>query len=99
MYQVDGTVVQTGGDYHRPIGYLDGHADARIEEMKDSDLTVLTDRLLTKVMTGDYPGTYKIASSAPSANYSIVDSDVFTDTRADGTSVGYDLYDLSLIHI
>ena len=92
MYQVNGTVAQTGGDYFRPIGFADGHADHRIEEMKDSDLTVLTDRLLTKAFTGDYPGTYKIASSAPSAQYSVADSDIFTDTRADGTSVGYDLY-------
>ena len=30
MYQVEGTVVQTGGNYHRPIGFLDGSADAKI---------------------------------------------------------------------
>ena len=89
MYQVEGSVAQTGGNYHRPIGFADGHADHRVEEMKDSDLHVLTDRLLTKAMTGDYPGTFKIASSAPSAQYSVFDSDVFIDTRADGTVVGY----------
>ena len=49
----------------------------------------LTDRLVATIFANDYPGTYKLGSSAPSSDYDVHLSGVFTDTRTDAGNYNY----------
>jgi len=75
--------------YQRPIRW---DSDGSLVEMTSAEFTSLTTRLLSTAMTNEYPGTYRIASSAPTSDHTVNISDVFTDTRNDGTSIDYHLY-------
>jgi hypothetical protein len=77
------------GYYQRPIRW---DSDGSLIEMTSAEFTSLTTRLLSTAMTNEYPGTYRIASSAPTSEHSVNIYDVFTDTRNDGTSIDYHLY-------
>jgi hypothetical protein len=63
-----------------------------IEAANDTQLNAIVDRLLLTIFASDYPGTYRLATSAPSGDYSAHLSNVFTDTRTDGTSVDYTIW-------
>ena len=59
----------------------------------DTSMNAICDRLLETIFTNDYPGTFRLAASAsPPANHSVHRSNIFTDTRTDGTSVIYNIY-------
>ena len=49
-------------------------------------MDTLTDRLVATIFANDYSGTYKLGSSAPSSDYDVHLSGVFTDTRTDESS-------------
>ena len=73
----------------RPLQFdntLDG-----IQQMDDTDWNACIDRILSTAMTNEYPGHFRIATSAP-AGYSAWVNSVFTDTRTDGTSTVTNLY-------
>ena len=92
LYQVAGTSSPSGGAL-RPISYdLDSDGDPSLFEMTDTDLTVLADRLNSRIATSDYSGIYALGSSAPSGDYSVHLSNVFSDTQTDGTTVNYNIY-------
>jgi hypothetical protein len=67
--------------------------DTDITAANDTSMNAICDRLLETIFTNDYPGTFRLASptGAP-ANHSIHRSNVFTDTRTDGTSIVYNIY-------
>lgn len=90
LYQNLGASSQTGTDFYRPIEW-DGTLDG-IQEMDDTAFNVFTDRILSKVMANEYIGVLRLASAAPSGDWSVYISNVFTDTQADGTTVNYSLY-------
>ena len=46
-------------------------------------MDTLTDRLIATIFVNDYSGTYKLGSSAPSSDYDVHLSGVFTYTRID----------------
>ena len=48
-----------------------------------AEMDTLTDRLVATIFANDYPGTYQLGSSAPSSDYDVHLSAVFTDTRTD----------------
>ena len=88
VYQNTGTATEAGADFHRPIRW-NGSA---FEEMDDTEINTLVDRLLAITFAGNYPGDYQLASSSPGATYDTHIAGVFSDTRTDGTTVTYNIY-------
>ena len=88
VYQTAGTAGEAGTDFHRPIRW-NGSA---FEEMDDTELNTLVDRLLGLTFANSYPGDYYLGSSSPGATYDTHIAGVFSDTRTDGTSVTYNIY-------
>ena len=70
-------ILKTNGDLH--------FAD-------NTEMNTVVDRMLHIIFANDYPGTYKLATSSPGADYTNFLSGIFTDTRSDGTSVSYNIY-------
>ena len=87
-----GTISITDSDYRIPVYQYDSGGQRIIQESTESDLNTLVDRLNSRIFTSDYLGTYKLGSSAPSGDYSIELANITTDTRADGTSTQYNIY-------
>ena len=65
---------------------------SKIREYNDSDMNSLIDRLNGRIATSDYLGSYRLGSSAPSGDYSVNLANVMTDTRTDGSSTAYNIY-------
>ena len=59
--------------------------------MTSSEIDTLTDRLVSRIFTSDYPDSFKLATSAPTG-YSTYLHNVFEDTRTDGHSQHYSIY-------
>jgi len=97
LYQNTGTASESGTDFKRPIHWNTALTPDSIQEMTDANFNSCVDRLLTTVFTNDYPGTFKLGSTAPSADYSAflggdVDDRLFTDTTLNGTPVNYSIW-------
>ena len=92
IWQKVGTETMSGNDYRIPVTQRDSDGQRVIQEMNTSDLNTLLDRINSRIHTSDYPGTYKLATSAPSGDYAVELSGITTDTRSDGTSTAYNLY-------
>lgn len=93
VYQNTGSVSITDSDYRNMIYQdSDGNGHRVIREMDNTARTALIDRINSRIFTSDYPGVYKLAASAPTGDYAIAVSNVMTDTRTDGNSVQYNLY-------
>lgn len=88
LYQNAGSATEAGSDFHRPIHW---NTD-KFEEMDDTELNTFVDRLLGLTFANDYPGNYQLASSSPGATYDTHIAGVFSDTRTDGTTVTYNIY-------
>lgn len=84
--------LETDSDTLSPLMWVDSSGQTGFKEMPDLDLNDAVDRYLSTIFTNDYPGSYRLASTAPSGDYSVHLSNVFTDTRTDGTSVTYNIY-------
>ena len=63
-----------------------------LKEMNDTELDVLVERLVKKIMRDEFPGVFRLASSSPGADWTVFLSNVFTDTRNDGHSQNYSIY-------
>jgi hypothetical protein len=92
LRQTTGTVAIADSDYRLPLIQRDSDGKRVIREMNDSDTSVLLERLNSRIFTSDYVGTYRMGSSAPSGDYSVYLNDVMTDTRSDGHSLQYNIY-------
>ena len=90
--QRTGTASTSGSDYRIPVSMRDSDGQTIIDEMDSDKLTPLLDRIGSRIYTSDYPGTYKLATAAPSGDYSLTHADVMTDSRVDGHQVTYNLY-------
>lgn len=90
LYQTEGVQPETSSNFHRPVGW--DTSPAGIQEMPDTEFNALADRLVAVMAANEYPGTYRLASSSPGADYTPHISNVFSDTRADGTTVNYIIY-------
>jgi hypothetical protein len=88
VYQNTGTATEAGGDFHRPIRWN----GTGFEEMDNTELNTFVDRLLGLVFANNYPGDYQLSSSSPGGTYDTHIAGVFSDTRADGTTVSYNIY-------
>ena len=96
IYQNLSTADSVGASLHRiPVYQNDSSGQFVIREFNDSDRNTLADRLNSRIFTSDYPGSYKLGSSAPSGDYSIALSNVMTDTRSgdsSGNTVQFNIY-------
>jgi hypothetical protein len=88
VYQNTGTAAEDGADFHRPIRWN----GTGFEEMDNTELNALVDRLLGLVFVNNYPGDYQLGSSSPGATYDTHIAGIFSDTRADGTNISYNIY-------
>jgi hypothetical protein len=88
VYQNTGTASEASVDFHRPIRWN----GSGFEEMDNTELNTLVDRLLSLVFANNYPGDYQLGSSSPGATYDTHIAGVFSDTRTDGTVVTYNIY-------
>ena len=92
LYQKEGDAPEDGASgRRRPIHYDISGSQTQLQEMTSSEMDTLVDRLVSTIFTNDYAGTYKLATSAPTG-YSTALSNVFTDTRTDGSSINYSIY-------
>ena len=86
LYQTEGTAAENGGDFRNAVKQFSGDGDTHnraLYEFTSAEMDTLTDRLTATIFANDYPGTYKLGSSAPSSDYDVHLSAVFTDTRTD----------------
>lgn len=74
-----------------PIKYATENGKLGIHPLGESEMDTLADRLNSIIATNDYVGSYKLGSSAPSGDYTEKFT-AFTDTRTDGTSTDYKIY-------
>jgi len=91
LYQKKGTAAETDSDIRSPLKQ-DVGATNDLREQTSSEVNDLTDVLLNRIMTYEHPGTFRLGSSAPSGDYSVLLSGIFTDTQTDGTTVTYNIY-------
>ena len=96
IYQNLSTADSVGASLHRiPIYQNDSSGQFVIREFNDSDRNTLADRLNSRIFASDYPGSYKLGSSAPSGDYAVALSNVMTDTRSgdsSGNTVQFNIY-------
>ena len=92
LYQKVGVAVTTQAEHRIPCEFVDNSGDFEIHEMDSSEHDALTDRLVSRIMTSEYPGSYRLGSSSPSGDYDTHLASVFSDTRTDGTTVNYNIY-------
>ena len=78
----------TSTTFRRPMVESDGS----LYEMDDTNFGELAERLHSIIVTNEYPGAKRLAASSPGAGWTTDISNVFRDTRTDGTSVTYNIY-------
>jgi len=95
LYQSEGTAAEDGGDFRYPVEFV-SNSGAELHEMTDAEVSALVDRLNSVIFTNDYPGTYKLATSAPSGDYTQKIAGLFTDTKVNssGNSETVNTYNL-----
>lgn len=93
LYQKNSIFDETDSDVRRVLEHSIDDGQTRIDEFDSADTTGLSNRLVSRVFTSDYPGTIKLATAAPSGDYTLV-QEAFRDTRGnDDSDVNiYNLY-------
>lgn len=91
IYQKEGTASESGANFRKPVHYAKSGSQTQFHEMTSSEIDTLTDRLVSRIFTSDYPGSFKLATSAPTG-YQTYLHNVFEDTRTDGHSQHYSIY-------
>ena len=92
IHQKSGTADESGANFKRPVGYYSQVDAPGLYEMVDADLDALANRVISKLVELDYPGSFKLATGSPGVDYSVFIDSIFSDTQADGTSVPYHVY-------
>jgi hypothetical protein len=96
VYQQDATYSEPS-NFRHPLYQHEVSNRIRIQEFNDADQLELGETLAGIIYANDYPGTFKLGSSAPSGDYTVAVANVMTDTRADDTSTVYNLYQRTTI--
>ena len=91
IYQQGGSYSEHA-DFRFPLYQKQTSGQQEIQEFNDADELALGETLAGIIYTNDYPGTYKLGSSAPSSDYTIAIANVMTDTRTTGADIVYNLY-------
>ena len=92
IHQTTGTAAETNANIKTPLQWVDVGGEVGFKTMPSAALDAAVDRYLSTIFTGEYPGSYRIATAAPSSDWSIAINSAVTDTRTDGTSVPYHIY-------
>tara|TARA_R110000823_G_scaffold12573_10_gene42231 strand:+ start:279 stop:3026 length:2748 start_codon:yes stop_codon:yes gene_type:complete len=92
IHQTTGTAAETNANIKTPLQWVDAGGETGFKTMPSAALDAAVDRYLSTIFTGEYPGSYRIATAAPSSDWSIAINSAVTDTRTDGTSVPYHIY-------
>jgi hypothetical protein len=79
-------------DYRNLVYFTKNNGQSEIHEFNSTDTDEFTDELNKHIHSNDYPGTYVMGVSAPSADYTLELPNVTTDTRQDGTSITTNIY-------
>ena len=95
LYQREGVTDFTGdsSEYRYPTEFIDNSGTYEIHEFDSSEVDTITDRLVSRIYTSEYPGVYRLAASSPGGNWSLYKSNVFEDrlqTNSSGTA--YNLF-------
>ena len=85
LYQKNSILDESNADYRRPVEHSLADGQTQIREHDSDDMDGLTNRLLSRAFTSDYPGTMKLATSTPAGGYTFV-QEAFRDTRANNDS-------------
>ena len=91
IYQTNGTAAETDANVFRPIMWVDSASETGFKMMPDVDLNAAVDRYLSKIFTNEYPGSYRLSTSAPSGDWTEQQT-AFIDTRTDGASIAHKLW-------
>jgi hypothetical protein len=91
IYQQDASV-SLHADFRNPLYQKQTSGQQEIQEFNSTDQTDLGETLAGIIYTNDYPGTFKLGSSAPSGDYSVAIANVMTDTRTTGADIVYNIY-------
>ena len=91
IYQTNGTAAETDANVFRPIMWVDSASETGMKMMPDIDLNEAVDRYLSKIFTNEYPGSYRLSTSAPSGDWTEQQT-AFIDTRTDGASIAHKLW-------
>lgn len=91
IYQQDASV-SLHANFRNPLYQKQTSGQQEIQEFNSTDQTDLGETLAGIIYTNDYPGTFKLGSSAPSSDYSVAVANVMTDTRTTGADVVYNIY-------
>lgn len=91
IYQTTGTAAETDANVFRPIMWVDSASETGFKMMPDVDLNAAVDRYLSKIFTNEYPGSYRLSTSAPSSDWTEQQT-AFIDTRTDGASIAHKLW-------
>ena len=91
IYQQDASV-SIHSNFRNPLYQKQTSGQQEIQEFNDTDQKDLGETLAGIIYTNDYPGTFKLGSSAPSSDYSVAVANVMTDTRTTGADVVYNIY-------
>lgn len=91
VYQQDAAYSEPS-NFRHPLYQHEVSSRIRLQEFNDADQLELGETLAGIIYANDYPGTFKLGSSAPSGDYSVAVSNVMTDNRADDTTTVYNLY-------
>lgn len=96
LYQVQDSAVSsnlldnnTSGLFRRPVYESDGN----IFDMDSSSMDGVGSALLSIIVSNEYPGAQRLASSAPSGDWAVSASSVFSDTNTDGNVTTYNIYE------
>ena len=95
LYQREGAADFAGDSdaFRYPIEYNNNSGTDEIHELDSSEVDTLTDRLVSRIATSEYPGTYRLGSSSPNGTYSTYKAGVFSDRLQTGASgTVYNLY-------
>lgn len=57
----------------------------------DSDLNIVSDQILSNIMTNEYPGTFRLGFGSPGADWSVYIANVFVDNLVDNAT-SYNIY-------
>lgn len=80
---------QSSGLFRRPVYESDGN----IFDMDSSAMDGVGSALLSIIVSNEYPGAQRLASSAPSGDWAVSVSSAFSDTTTDGNVTTYNIYE------
>jgi hypothetical protein len=95
IYQNTGTASEVG--ITRPTKFTT--SGTRLDELDDTGFNEVADRLVAYMFANSYPGTYQLASSSPGGTYDTHLAAIFSDTRTDGTTVAYNIYQVQSLAV